>query len=458
MKSNRPPIVVILGHVDHGKTSLLDALHKTNVTAREIGGITQSTRAFQVSGITFIDTPGHAAFSQMRARGGKIADIAILVVAANDGVMPQTIESIQTIKSAGIPMIVAFNKIDLPEAQIDRVKGQLAEKGVIVESFGGEVPSIEISAKNGKGLPELLEMIDLINQLSPAQADPDGDLEAIVLESSLDPKKGPVATVIVKNGTLSESQSLPVGKVKALTNSEGERIKSALPSMPVEILGLEKVPAVGSIISTTPELRSSPPKVGGDKRGGTGHMNIILRADVLGSLEAILASLDPSIDVILNGTGDISESDVLLSQSAGAAIIGFNVKISNSVTKLAETEKIQLRNYKIIYELLDAVEKLLHPDSLETIMGKANILAEFKYENLRVAGCKCTEGEIKKADFVRVMRGTTIVGESRFKSLRLGKAETTIIRKDQEFGAILVPYLDFKVGDGIIAYQTHGSI
>lgn len=454
MLTNRPPIVVILGHVDHGKTSLLDALQKSSIAAREVGGITQSTRAFQLQSpiaVTFIDTPGHAAFSQMRSRGGKLADIAILVISASDGVMPQTKESIQTIKAAGIPMIVAFNKIDLPEAQVDRVKGQLAENEVIVESYGGQIPSVEISAKTGKGLPELLEMIQLVAEMDMPKADTEGELEAIVLESKMDPKKGPTAVVIVKNGTLHLGQTLPTGKIKALTSTTGEVLKEAGPSLPVEVLGLTSVLAVGSDIkngNTSPVIA---------KIAKPGTLNIILRADVAGSLEAILASLDPAIDVILSGTGDISESDVTLSQTAGASVVGFNVGISGSVAKLAETEKIVLRNYKIIYELLDAVEKLLHQDSLETVGGKANILAEFKYENLRVAGCKATEGEIKKGDLVRVMRGPIAVGETKFKSLRIGKSEVTIVKKDQEFGAILVPYLDFKVGDVIIAYTIHGS-
>jgi len=453
MLTNRPPIVVILGHVDHGKTTLLDSLRKSDIAAREVGGITQSTRAFQVSGITFIDTPGHATFKEMRSRGGKLADIAILVVAVNDGVMPQTIESIQTIKAAGIPMLVAINKIDLPEANADRIKGQLAENDVVVESYGGKVPSVEISAKTGKGLPELLEIIHLMNGLNPVQADPEGPLEAIVLESSLDPKKGPVATVIVKNGTLRTGQNLPLGKIKALTSTTDEVLKEARPSMPVEILGLTKVPEVGSVISDKALVEAKNVS----KIAKPGTLNIILKANVLGSLEAILASIDPTIDVISSGTGDINESDVILSQSTGAFVIGFNVKIPGSVAKLAETEKITLRNYKIIYELLDAVAKLLHPDSLETIVGKAKILAEFKYENQRVAGCKATEGEFKKTNYVRLMRGTEIVGETKFKSLRIGKNEVTVIKKDQEFGAIFSPYLDFQAGDGIIAYQIHGS-
>ncbi len=466
MLQPRPPIVVILGHVDHGKTSLLDALQKTNIAARETGGITQSTRSFQFSTvnspagesklITFIDTPGHAAFSQMRSRGGKIADIAVLVVAANDGVMPQTKESIATIQAAKIPFIVAINKSDLPEANQDMVKSQLAENGVVVESYGGDVPSIALSAKTGQGLPELIEMIQLINDLSPAQADPEGNLEAIVLESRLDPQKGPVAVVIVKNGTLKTSQALPLGKIKALTATSGQRLTEALPSTPVEILGLTQIPPVGSIISNNEIV--PPAKSGLDNKNSEGGIAIILKADVLGSLEAIQASLSPEINVLLAATGDIQESDVLLAQSTGAYIIGFNAKVSSSAAKMAEIEKIDIRVYKIIYELLDAVELLLHPASRERIIGKATISAEFKFDNLRVAGCKCTEGEMKKNELVRVVRGEEIVGETRFRSLRLGKNETTLVKAGTEFGAIFGPQIDFKSGDGIICYQIHGSI
>jgi translation initiation factor IF-2 len=458
MLQNRPPIVVILGHVDHGKTTLLDALRQTNIAAREVGGITQSTRSFQLLApnsqlITFIDTPGHATFSQMRSRGGKIADIAILVVAANDGVMPQTKESIETIKAAGIPMIVAINKIDLPEANADRVKSQLAEESVVVEDYGGDIPVVNISAKDKKGLDSLLEIVQLVSDLNPPQADPEGNVEAIVLESSIDKQKGAVATVIVKNGTLKEGMALPLGKIKALTTTTGERLKEALPSTPVEILGLSQVPAVGSTVSTTYTVAApiQSTTVAGQRYEG---VNLILKVDVLGSLEAIEASISHEVNIVHSGTGEISESDVMLSQSTGAQIIGFNVKVSTSAAKMAEIEKIKILNFKIIYELLDAVEKLLHPDSLETVTGRATILAEFKYENQRVAGAKVAEGEIKKGELVRVVRDEQIIGETRFKSLRSGKTEVQQVKTGAEFGAVFSPYVDFKVGDGIICYVT----
>ncbi|MEK7091183.1 MAG: translation initiation factor IF-2, partial [Patescibacteria group bacterium] len=455
MLQNRPPIVVILGHVDHGKTSLLDAIRKTDVAAREIGGITQSTYAFQTNGITFIDTPGHAAFSQMRARGGKIADLAILVVSAIDGVMPQTQESIAAVKSAGIPMIVAINKMDLPGASADIVKSQLVENEVLVEGFGGDVPVVPVSAKTGTGLPELLEMINLVSSLQPPISDPSGSLEAVVLESHLDTRRGPLATCIVKNGTLKTGQELfldkLVGKAKALS------IDPALPSTPVEILGLTSVIPVGSVLSST-ITKISPPLVpplnlrGGNPKGEGDTVRLILKADTLGSLEAILASLPVEIEVVFSGTGDITESDVSMAQSINAHLVGFGVKIPGSVAKLAETEKITIRNFKIIYELLDAVGKLIHSPGTEVITGRAQVLAEFKIDNLRVAGCKCTEGEIFKTDSVRVGDKLT-----KIKSLKIGKNEVEKIKTGQEFGVVFSPPVDFKVGDTIIAVTIHGA-
>lgn len=445
----RPPIVVILGHVDHGKTTLLDALRKSDIAAHEVGGITQSTRAFQVNNITFIDTPGHAAFSQMRVRGGKIADLAILVVSAVDGVMPQTQESIAAIKSAGIPMIVAITKMDLPGASAETVKSQLVENEVLVEGLGGDVPTVPVSAKTGSGLPELLEMINLVSSLQPPISDPSGPLEAVVLESHLDARRGPLAVVIVKNGTLKTGQELflgkLVGKAKALS------VDPALPSTPVEILGLTSVIPVGSILTSTPQPQnptsslqrplSTEPKV-----------KLILKTDVLGSLEAILASLPAEVEVIFSGTGDIIESDVLMAQSINACLMGFGVKVPGSVAKLAETEKMTIRNFNIIYELLDAIELLVHPQETETITGRARVLAEFKIDASRVAGCKCTEGEILKVNSIRV--GDKL---AKVKSLKIGKNEVEKVKTGQEFGAVFSPPVDFKIGDIIIAVTIHGA-
>lgn len=448
MQQVRPPIVVILGHVDHGKTSLLDALRKTNIAAREAGGITQSTRAFQVNDITFIDTPGHAAFSAMRTRGGKIADIAILVVSAVDGVMPQTKESIATIKQSGIPMIVAINKMDLPGASADNIKSQLLENEVLVEGYGGDIPTVPVSAKTGLGLPELLEMIHLVSSLNPPQADPAGALECIVLESHLDARRGPIATAIVKNGTLKTGQELfldtLVGKAKALS------VSPALPSTPVEILGLTSVVPVGSLLSSTAHVQDPTSKV---KPQASNHtiLNVILKADVLGSLEAITFSLPVEVNLVSSSTGEVLESDVLSAASTNSQIIAFNVKVPSSSAKLAETDKVKIHSFNIIYELLDTLDKLVHPQNLETVVGQAQILAEFKIDALRVAGCKCTSGEISKGDTIKV--GDKQV---RIKSLKMGKTEVEKVKTGQEFGAVFSPAVDFKVGENIIAVTTHG--
>ncbi len=468
MLQNRPPIVVILGHVDHGKTSLLDYLRKTSVVSREAGGITQHISSFQIEykiqdtkyKTTFIDTPGHAAFSNIRSRGSKIADIAILVVASGDGVMPQTKESIQFIKETGIPFIVALTKSDLEVAAPDRVKTQLTEVDVIVEDYGGTVPCVSVSAKTGAGVESLLEMIDLINSLSPAQADSEAQLEAVVLESSLDPKKGPLATVIVKSGTLSVGSSLfqkaQVGKVRALIDSDGNQIKSALPSTPVEVIGLSKVLEVGSQVSTAPinitplpplKLRGGGPQVGGD-------INLILKSDVLSSQEAILGSLPKGVNVVSASTGDVNETDVATAQTSGATILAFNVKAPSGVAKLAEIDKVQIKFFKIIYELLDSVEKMFASEVIETVLGKATVAAEFKIGPDRIAGCRCTEGVISKGDAIKIQRGETVIGSTRLKSLKTSKTEIPSIKSGGEFGAVFSPYVDFKVGDIIIAFKV----
>ena len=448
MKQNRPPIVVILGHVDHGKTSLLDALRKTNIAAREAGGITQNTTAFQVNNITFIDTPGHAAFTQMRSRGADIADIAVLVVSAVDGVMPQTKESIATIKEAGIPMIVAINKMDLPGASADNIKSQLTENEVLVEGYGGDIPTVPVSAKTGAGLTDLLEMISLVSSLQSLVSDPSGSLECVILESHLDARRGPIATGIVKNGTLTTGQELfldkLVGKAKALVPP------IALPSTPVEILGLTSVVPVGSILTSTIQPQNQTSNI---QRPPSNHtiLNVILKADVLGSLEAITFSLPAEVNLVSSSTGEVLESDVLSAASTNSQIVAFNVKVPTSTSKLAETDKVKIHSYTIIYELLDALDKLVHPQSLETIVGQAQILAEFKIDALRVAGCKCISGEISKSDTIKI--GDK---QARIKSLKMGKAEVEKVKTGQEFGAVFSPAVDFKVGENIIAVITNG--
>jgi translation initiation factor IF-2 len=458
---NRPPVIVILGHVDHGKTSLLDYLKKSNIAARETGGITQHIRSFQIAtkdyGImTFVDTPGHEAFTKIRERGSKIADLAILVVAADDGVKPQTIESIEFIKNSHLPFVVAINKSDMPAADPDRVKTQLTESGVVVEDFGGSIPVSVISAKTGKNVPELLELVHLVVSMDPPRADVLASLELIVLESHMDSKKGPLATILVKNGTLKTGQDLfqteKIGKAKAIFDFEGKSLTEALPSQPVEILGLNLTPEVGSVISDKPVSGpSASQKPKSDTAPSEKKINLIIKADVAGSLEAIIAHLPPEIEVIASGTGDITENDILLADTSKSRVIGFNLKPSGSITKLAETEKVSLKTFPIIYELFDYLNDLLHPEVTEKIKGTAAVLADFKINSDRIAGCRCTEGVLTKSDTVRVERSGQVIGTSRIKSLKIGKNDVQSVKPGAEFGAILSPYVDFKIGDAIIA-------
>lgn len=450
-----------MGHVDHGKTSLLDAIRKTDVAASEAGGITQSVRAFQLvtPAMTFVDTPGHAAFSAMRSRGGKIADIALLIVSGVDGVMPQTRESIATIKSSGLPMIVVATKKDLPDFNLDKIKSQLAENSVLVEGYGGDIPIISASAKSGEGLPDLLEMITLVNDLSPATADSEASLTGVVLESRMDTKRGPVAVVIVKDGSLTLGQSLflgelECGKTKAITSTSGENLKSAGPSTPVEILGLTKVVPVGEVLSTVP-TQITAASVEYEAKSTPGTIKVILKSDVAGSLEAIIASLDPMAQVVTSATGDVNESDVMNAVTTGSVIVGFNVKVPSSAIKLAENDHIKIYTFKIIYELLDKVHRLAHPELLEKVLGRAQILAEFTIDGVRVAGCKSLEGALKKGDLIRVMRGEDKVGETKFKSLKLGKMESQEVKSPAEFGCSFAPHVDFKLQDTIIAYTIN---
>ena len=450
----RPPIVVVLGHVDHGKTTLLDHLRRTDIASRETGGITQTTRSFQLhtpdhGTITFIDTPGHAAFTRMRSRGNLVADLAILIVAADDGVMPQTVESVKLIHQASTPYLVAITKSDLPTADPDKVKTQLTEAQVLVEDFGGQIPSVVISAKTGAGIKDLLEMIHLLSSLNPPVADPDGQLEAFVLESRMDSRRGPLATVLIKEGTLHIGQNLfqsgPIGKAKSLTGTDGKPMSQALPSTPVEILGLSAVPPVGSIIASVPavSLTTAIP-VPSNTINTNADLNIILRADVAGSLEAILAALDPKISVISSGTGEVNESDVMLARSSASRIIAFNVKIPASVQKLAEIEKINILTFNLIYELLESLDKIVHPVIQEKVLGKAQIVAEFKINSDRIAGCRCLEGIISKSDQVRLIRSEKVLGTVKIKSLKSGKTEIQSVKSGAEFGALLTPLLTLK--------------
>ena len=459
MLQNRPPIVVILGHVDHGKTTLLDYLSKSNIAASEAGGITQSTRAFQVGGCTFIDTPGHAAFSNMRLRGKNIADLAVLIVAGDDGVMPQTRESAQILLSSQTPFVVAINKSDLPGVNLPKIYGQLAEINVLVEGYGGTIPVVSISAKTGAGIPELLEILNLLASLTPPQSDTDAVLESAVLESKLDAKRGPLAIVVVKNGTLKEGMGLftnhGVGKARAITTTIGERVKEAGPSTPVEIIGLSEVIPVGFIISSQIRKNISPIH----RAKGESLVRIILKADVLGSLEAIENSIDSRIEIISTSTGEVTESDVLTAAPLNIPIISFNVKVPNNVAKIAENEKVKIKTFTIIYELLDyisaLVEKTLNPRAAEKVLGEAIISAIFDMNGDHIAGCKCLTGQITKTDLLHLVRGGEIIQDMKFRSLKSGKSDVNLIKSGSDFGAIFSGKVDFQTDDRIIAFTIH---
>ncbi len=452
-RNKRPPVVVVMGHVDHGKTSLLDAIRKTDVAGREYGGITQSIGAYQASGITFIDTPGHEAFSKMRSRGANVADIAVLVVAANDSVMPQTIESIKIISEAKIPFIVAINKVDLPEANTEKVLQDLLRHNVQVEKFGGTIPFVEISAKQNKGIKELLDLINLMWEMTDKKTEPN-ELRAIIIESKMDKNRGPVATVIVKSGELTVGQKIFIGtkehKIRMLFDYNEKQIVKATPGMPVLVLGLSDVPPVGEEI--TEKINTISNKKENTKKSGDNLLNLILRADTAGSIEAIVPKLPENINILDSGTGEITQKDVMLAKTTGAIIIGFNVKAGTSAVDLAKTDKIILRTYKIIYELLDelkdaaagALEKLV----TEEVLGIGKIIAEFPFEKLRVCGVKVVDGRFARGDRIKINNVP-----SKIKDIRVGKDQANKVDAGKECGIFLDPQIDFKLGDDIIAYS-----
>lgn len=482
MEQKRPPIVTILGHVDHGKTSLLDFIRKAAVAAREHGGITQAIGAYQIehegSSITFIDTPGHAAFEKMRSRGAKVADIAVLVVAIDDGLMPQTLEAIKHIKSANVSMIVAVNKVDLPGinkvAQMEKIKKQLSDRDVLIEEYGGDVPIVEVSAKTGQGVDKLLEIIQLVAEVNEFKGDPQAPATGVVVESKLDKFKGPIATLIVQNGTLKKGDSVVIGgvkgKLRGLIDFMGKQLDSAGPSTPVEVLGLEGVPAVGAELGKETSTKEEKQAVVTSildrlKKDETSTLKVVIRADVAGSLEAIEDALgkfneeEEHLKIIASQTGDITEGDVKLAASTGAIVIGFNVKASNAIMKIAETEGVLLRTYTIIYELIEeleaVVEEMLKVGALEEIYGTAQILAVFPYgKNEKIAGCKVLDGQITKGPKIKIIRGEEIIGETKIKSLKKVREEVNKVEKSDECGMMFEPQIEFIEGDIIQSFRT----
>jgi translation initiation factor IF-2 len=462
----RPPVVTLVGHIDHGKTTLLDKIRRSRIASKEAGGITQHIGAYKIKvesegkskEITFIDTPGHAAFSKMRARGVEVTDLVVLVVAADEGVKEQTQESYQHIKSAEVPFIVAINKIDLPEANIEKVKSQLSEMGIVPEDYGGNIVVVPVSAQTGEGIDNLLEMILLVAEMEELTADQQGELKGVVIESRLDRQCGCLATILVKNGKLKKgdqifAEKIPA-KVKALINWQGEPIKEALPGDPVEVLGFKEVPPIGSAVGEKPQEKKET-EASDKKEEGT--FKIILKADVGGSIEAIKANLPAAVEIVHSGVGVVTEGDVFLAQSTNADIFSFNVKLMEAAKKLAKQSQVKIFQTKIIYELLEEIEKRLkeEEDPLEnkTILGQAEILAEFKIGDKRIAGGKVTADEIFREQKVFLKRNDRVIGKSVLVSLRHGKEDIKKAKKDQEFGAVFSPPLDFKKGDVIISYK-----
>jgi translation initiation factor IF-2 len=484
----RPPIVVVVGHVDHGKTTLLDTIRKTHVADREHGGITQHIGAYQIQiplsekskelqTITFIDTPGHEAFSKMRSRGANIADIAILVVGADDSVMPQTIEAISQVKAANVPMIVALNKIDLETANPEKVKKDLAKNGVQVEGYGGDVPIVPISAKVGTGVQELLDMIILMFGMQAPKSEPEVPLEAVVIETRLDKGKGMIASVIVQKGTLKNGTTLYTGnkqvaKVRALLDDNGTRLDAVGPSTPVEILGFTIYPQIGTILRDKafiemmkvvpevklPEVNELPDFLKPLNQLEPDKVNIVIKADTAGSMEAILASLDKRIKVVFSGVGVVNETDILMAKSTNAFVIGFNVKATTEVEKLAQTEKVVLRTYTIIYELLEELSEVVNGIrevlTKERELGKGVIIAEFPFDNQKIAGTKVTFGRLARGDTVKIMRGEEEVAKVKIKSIRLGKEEKNKVDDGSECGVLLDKKVDFQLNDAIIAFTS----
>ena len=484
----RPPVITVMGHVDHGKTSLLDAIRKANVTAREAGGITQHIGAYKVSyqgkPIVFLDTPGHEAFTAMRARGAQVTDVAILVVAADDGVMPQTIEAINHAKAAKVPIIVAINKIDREGANPDHVKQQLAEHELIPEDWGGDTIMVPVSAHKKTGIPELLEMILLVAEIQDLKANPNIPAHGTIIEAQLDKGRGPVATVLVEKGTLHIGDTIiagtAYGKVRAMVNDRGEKVKKALPATPVEVLGLNDVPMAGDILDATEERIARAvaekriakrkteeiqqnTKVSLDdifqriQEGELKELNIVVKADVQGTIEALKQSLvnikneEVKVVIVHAGVGAINESDVILASAANALIIGFNVRPDANARKAAETEKVDVRTYRVIYDALNDVEAaikgMLAPKFKEVIQGRVEVRQVITISKMLIAGCYVLEGKILNSSKIRLIRDGVVIHEGEIESLRRFKDDVKEVAAGFECGVTLDKYRDVREGD-----------
>jgi len=495
----RPPVVTILGHVDHGKTSLLDAIRQTDVAAGEAGGITQHIGAYQVERkgrlITFLDTPGHAAFTQMRARGAQGADVVILVVAADDGVMPQTREAIAHAKAARVPIIVALNKVDKANANPELVKKQLAEQELVPDEWGGSTMVIPVSAKQKQGIDDLLEGVLLVADNADIRANPQGKVTGTVIEAELDKSKGVMATLLIQNGTL-EAGSIVVagishGRLRALNDFKGKPIKKAGPSTPVAVMGLSDVPSAGDVFQVVESEKEARAIVAGRleavksqaqsrkkmtledvfanvKAGEAQALNLIVKADVQGSLDPIVTELNKlgegkiGVKIIYSETGNIGDNDVMLASASKAIIIGFNVQADVSARRVAEKEGVDIRLYEIIYRMTEDIEKalngMLEPVVKEKVLGRAQVLAVFTASKFgRVAGCKVTDGELRRNAKARLYRGTDIVYEGDMGSLRHEKEDVREIKQGFECGVGFKSFNDIQVGDQLVCYILETS-
>ena len=494
--SPRPPIVTVMGHVDHGKTSLLDAIRNTKVTDKEAGGITQHIGASEVyvngKKVVFLDTPGHEAFTQMRLRGAQVTDIAILVVAADDGIMPQTVEAISHARAANIPIIVAINKIDKPAANIERVRQELSNNGLLVEAWGGTIVDVPVSAKKGENIDKLLEMILLVAEMEELKANPNRPAVGTVIESNLDKGRGAVATVIVSNGTLKVGDPViagtAYGKIRALFNDKGQRVKKATPSTPVEILGLNEVPLAGDQFVVMPSEKAA--RAIGEKRrekqrdeqmkasskitledlfdkmqeGEVKELNMVLKADVQGSVEAIRQSVEKisneevQLKVIHCGVGAITDSDIMLASASNAIVIGFNVRPAQSAVAMAERERVDLRTYRIIYELIEDIEKamkgMLEPEYKEVVIGQAQVRELFKVSGLgTIAGSYVTDGKVSRNAKARLVRNGIVIYDGAIASVRRFKDDVKEVNRGYECGLMLEDFNDIKEEDIIEIYE-----
>jgi len=467
---NVPPVVAVLGHVDHGKTTLLDAIRKTSIANREFGGITQAIGASSIEinhegltrKITFIDTPGHEAFAKMRGRGAQAADIGLLITSLVDGVMPQTKESIAILKEAGIPIIAVLTMSDREGVNPEKVKGQLNSSGISLESLGGDVPEISVSAKTGTNVKELLDLILLVWDIQSKKPSRDSKFSGVVIESRQDPKAGPKATAIVKAGKISLRDEIVTestsGKVRSLIDTFGKMQKEVGVGEAIEILGFEEAPKTGEILYKKGEKEKTDTSKQEAAEQGTneGILSLILISDNLGSLEAIRANLPQGVKIMKAKTGEVTPADVLFAKSTSSLILTFKTRIKPEIVKMGQLEKVLVKNYNLIYEMFDEIKDAVEGKEFsmqEEILGAAKILAEFPFEKTKVMGVSVTDGRIAKGDKIRLIRGEEEKGDATISSLRKGKEVISKAEKGEEAGIIATPFLDFEIGDMIISHS-----